>query len=247
VRDVRTFLVSGPQFYTGYHQTPSIMGLESVLSFASATNRNMTGGVLSMEQKRRSQYQARQPRTCLLCGNAMMVFASRLKDGKGRFCSRECNLAYRHTSTYIAERFWSKVKIGGPDECWEWQASTINTGYGQFRISVGIMESSHQFAYQLAYGKIPDGLFTCHHCDNPPCCNPSHLFLGTCQDNKDDSVRKGRQLRGEGIGVSKLTAREVLEIRSLYPSLTGPKLAERYHVSDSLIYVIINRQCWKHI
>ena len=103
-------------------------------------------------------------------------------------------MAYQGITDKQASRFWSKVKRGAPDECWEWQASRKPKGYGQLFINYHSAHA-HRMAYQLTYGAIPDGMFVCHACDNPPCCNPAHLWLGTHRDNSADMVRKGRQKR----------------------------------------------------
>ncbi len=90
-----------------------------------------------------------------------------------------------------AARFWAKVDIGAPDKCWEWQASCNPAGYGGFQFN-GRFGKAHRAAWELANGPIPEGICVLHRCDNPPCCNPAHLWLGTYADNHRDAVAKGR-------------------------------------------------------
>lgn len=89
------------------------------------------------------------------------------------------------------KRFWDKVSI--PEDvngCWEWTACKHTDGYGMFRN--GKMMFSHRMAYVLTFGRFPSELCVLHKCDNPPCCNPNHLFLGTVTDNARDMLKKGR-------------------------------------------------------
>jgi hypothetical protein len=74
--------------------------------------------------------------------------------------------------------------------CLEWTGATLK-GYGQIGDGQRVLYA-HRVAYELAKGSVPDGLLVCHHCDNPPCCEPTHLFVGTVQDNTDDMIAKGR-------------------------------------------------------
>lgn len=89
------------------------------------------------------------------------------------------------------ERFWAKVDRRGPDDCWEWTAGCNRKGYGKFSLD-GATRQSHRISWELANGQIPEGLCVLHRCDNPPCCNPAHLFLGTHADNHADRSLKGR-------------------------------------------------------
>jgi uncharacterized protein (DUF433 family) len=89
------------------------------------------------------------------------------------------------------ETFWSRVEKGGVDDCWPWAARRGPQGYGAFRID-GKDRRAHRVAYQLSRGPIPDGLLVRHTCDNPPCCNPNHLLLGTHADNVADRRERKR-------------------------------------------------------
>jgi hypothetical protein len=88
-------------------------------------------------------------------------------------------------------RFWSKVRQDNPDSCWPWPGEKSDGGYGRFTVR-GRRYRASRLAWELAHGPIPKGLLVCHDCDNPPCCNPKHLFLGTHADNVQDRVEKGR-------------------------------------------------------
>ena len=96
---------------------------------------------------------------------------------------------WRVRSKTITERFWEKVHI--TDGCWEWMARRKLHGYGEFRI-IDCLVPAHRMAWVLSVGPIPKGLLVLHRCDNPPCCNPDHLFLGTQADNLRDAIQKGR-------------------------------------------------------
>lgn len=159
----------------------------------------------------------------------------------------------------IADRFWSKVNSsGGPDTCWPWTAFCLPNGYGHFwgyryirdNRSRSKSGGAHRWAWELTRGPIPAEMFVLHRCDNPPCCNPAHLFLGTPADNMHDMVAKGREahVRGENHGAAILTARTVLEIRTALSSGNSQQsLAGRFGVSQTLISAINLRKVWRHI
>ena len=145
------------------------------------------------------------------------------------------------------ERFWSKVDKRGPDDCWEWMASKTIQGYGHFRLN-GKTEHANRTAWKLANGGIPDGMCVCHHCDNPSCANPTHLFLGTVADNNRDCVSKGRDrhIRGEEHSRAILTAFDVRFIRHwLKTGHTQQKIADAFGVSDSAINHINTGRNWR--
>lgn len=142
------------------------------------------------------------------------------------------------------EIIWDRY-IVNPSGCWEW-TGCLKKGRG--RVTIGKREYKvSRLAYELVNGPIPKGFLICHHCDNPKCFNPEHLFLGTYQENSDDMVRKGRAARliGEKNGASRLTEVQVLEI---FLALgTQREIAARFHVSQSRVSMIKSQRQWKHI
>lgn len=146
----------------------------------------------------------------------------------------------------LSDRLWSKISMKQLDGCWEWQASRKGKRYGQIQVD-GTPVGAHRIAYQLVKGEIPEGLVVRHRCDNPFCCNPDHLEIGTYQDNTNDMIARQRQkkARGEESGTSKLTEDQVIEIRNSDESLRV--LADRFGVSESSVGEARRGKTWTHL
>jgi len=149
----------------------------------------------------------------------------------------------------LEERFWEKVNVRDDDECWEWLATKNQDGYGTFSLFKKDRKS-HRVSWTLHYGDIPEGLCVCHHCDNPSCVNPNHLFLGTHRDNINDREKKGRNklplCKGEDHGISKLKCDDVKKIRKLYKTgdYSQSELGKLFGVSQTNISQIVRRLIW---
>jgi len=108
---------------------------------------------------------------------------------------------------------------------------------------------AHRASWVIHFGAIPDGMCVCHHCDNPECANPTHLFIGTHQDNMRDRNQKGRAARlgGERNGCALLKEADVRVIRSLWPLKSQSELARIYGVHLSTVHLIVHRRHWKDV
>jgi ribosome-binding protein aMBF1 (putative translation factor) len=145
------------------------------------------------------------------------------------------------------DRFWSKVNKGGESECWPWTAYCNRYGYGQFWFN-GRKQNASRVVMMLS-GVDVEGKEVCHHCDNPKCCNPNHLFVGTHEENVKDAKEKDRIRSGEEHGRAKLSDELVKQIRHDYSNteLTQRELAEKYNTSASNIHSIVNHKTRKDI
>ena len=148
-----------------------------------------------------------------------------------------------------AKRFWGHVERPADESCWLWRNAA---GYGQFSLH-GKNVSAHRASWELANGQIDSGSFVCHTCDNPPCVNPSHLFLGSNSDNIKDSVSKGRStsrfpvMRGEDHYRARITEQDVKDIRRLTLTSTDREVGKVYGLAESTVSAIRCRRIWKHV
>ncbi len=143
----------------------------------------------------------------------------------------------------VKERLIDGIEIVTESGCWIWMRSTIEKGYG--RISVKQKSNlAHRASYREFVGEIPDGMCVLHRCDNPPCINPDHLFLGTHMDNTKDKIKKGRQKCGFHNSAN-TKEKDVLFIRR--SNENAAVLAERFNLTSDSIGNIRNYKTWKNI
>ena len=135
--------------------------------------------------------------------------------------------------------------------CWLWTGAVLTNGYGYFGIGTSTYKHgsimAHRASWLLYHGKIPFGLFVCHHCDNRACVNPKHLFIGTPQENTRDAIEKNRFFNGERCHMAKLTKYQVIEIRKLGKTQSSYAISRNYPVTPRAIRFILQRKSWKHI
>jgi hypothetical protein len=144
------------------------------------------------------------------------------------------------------DRFWKHVDKVDTESCWLWKAGKDSDGYGKVTIN-RVTYRSNRVAYFVTTGIDPSGLKVCHTCDNPSCCNPKHLWLGTVAENNADRDSKGRSSgpRGEQNTGHKLTSDQVRLIRA--SNEAQHVVAKRYGVSRSLISMVRNKVIWGHV
>lgn len=181
---------------------------------------------------------------CQSCGKYFAAIPAEVKRGRAKWCSRACY--YDRQNTSIPKRFWAKVRK--TNSCWIWTGASYSAGYGIIGTTGlnGGRMVTHRLSWLIHYGEIPKGMMVLHKCDNPPCVNPEHLFLGTIQDNVDDMIKKGRH---RFLGNAKISPEEVRVIRAEYADgkATMAELAKRYHLGPTAVLNIIHRTRWKDI
>ncbi len=154
------------------------------------------------------------------------------------------------------KNFHGKYKKASEDECWEWQAGKDKNGYGKMQYFTHIDEKrkkvhgrAHRIAYCLDKGinEVPDEGYVLHHCDNPSCVNPKHLYLGDNTQNVNDRVnrQRGYEPKGELHHYAKMTEEDVKMIRK--SKMRNCDLARMFNVTDSCIFSIRSGRTWKHV
>lgn len=143
--------------------------------------------------------------------------------------------------------FWQRVAVKATSECWNWTGPASVYGYGIYSKNKVSMPS-HRAAYEKTYGKIPLGMIIRHSCDNPLCCNPNHLLVGTHAQNVADKVSRGRQNRGEKSWNHVLTDDIVKRIRALCKAgINQYSIAEKFGICQSSVSRIANNKRWAHV
>ena len=145
--------------------------------------------------------------------------------------------------------FWSRVDKSDPSGCWVWLAGKNSDGYGEFWED-GEIWYAHRYSWVIHNGAIPDKMWVLHHCDNPSCVNPKHLFLGTQLDNLADMHRKGRGRgpRGNKNPSSKLRPEDIPEIRKMFDhGVSRAEIARKYGVAWHSINRILSGKRWTYL
>lgn len=149
-----------------------------------------------------------------------------------------------------ANRFFEKVNFENENGCWEWIGAKDGGGYGM-GVTDGKKYKAHRYSWEYYYGEIPNGMWVLHKCDNPSCVRPSHLFLGTNQDNMNDKTKKERQSRlfGDRNGRSIMTKEKVIEMRTMYSSgkYSYRKLSTIFGISMTQTGRILKRESWSWV
>lgn len=194
---------------------------------------------------------------CRRCGIPFLAYPCHIANGQAIFCSRACRWGTPE------QRFWEKVDKNGPipshcpelGQCWVWTHG-CNEGYGIFYPKAGEKVYAPRFSYVLEHGEIPIGLHILHHCDNPPCVRPSHLYAGTTLDNARDMMSRGRWREGDHSNLprginhrsAKLIESQVREIRKLNSEGIGlRRLSKMFKIAKRSVHKVIHRISWAHV
>lgn len=188
-------------------------------------------------------------RTCPVCGK-QFPWTRNNRDSKT--CSYECGQRSKWRDP--VERFWSYVdKSGGPDACWPWTKYCLPNGYGRATWENG-QDYAHRVAWIITNGPIPDDVYVCHRCDNPPCCNPKCLFPGTPTENVQDMYAKDRAnprgapgIRNASAIVDESMVRRIRQLHEGGMTFTAIAKLSDVPISESQVSRICRRLMWSHV
>lgn len=188
-------------------------------------------------------------RNCKACNKQFDARVDLVRRGMGIFCCKSCSVWHQHGALTKEERFWKYVPAENlVSGCWEWTGCLSKCGYGVLTCDRKTT-LAHRISYEMYVGALDPKLSVCHACDNPPCVNPNHLFLGSHAQNMRDASIKGRMHIGSRNGSAKLTEKEVIEIIKLHGSgnCTQHSLSVMFGVDSSSICAIVTGRTWKHV
>ena len=182
------------------------------------------------------------------CGIEKLVLTNSLIRGNTKSCGCIDSINRINYDEDCRKKLLNSIKIT-ESGCWEWKKSCHKQGYGNFPYKRKVL-LAHRASWILFKGILDDKILVCHKCDNPPCCNPDHLFLGTDKDNVKDGFSKGRikRKKGEQHYFHKLKEEDILIIRKM--ALAGDtfkEIAKKFSVHRTCIGSVVNRKSWKHI
>ena len=184
---------------------------------------------------------------CSMCSAAFLISLQQQDRGRGKLCSKKCAMDYNRNIKWkkyhdsLRTKFWERVDSrGGGDACWLYTGSKRSNGYGRLRVDWK-HEAAHRMAVFYSTGVHPGDGFVMHSCDNPPCCNPRHLSIGTHSDNMRDRSAKGRSPLHRAV----LNQAQADDIRGrLERGDMACKLAREYEVSETCISRIKLGKTW---
>lgn len=179
-----------------------------------------------------------------ICGTCGAIFSMYGRPKTSAFCTWACYVARPRPG--LAEMFWRRVDQSDPNGCWLWTGA-IAYGYGKLRFEKKSYIAS-RVSYILTNGSIPYGIHVLHHCDNPPCVRPDHLFLGNDADNHADQLAKSRQRKGSTMHNARLNENLVLNLRQRWRD--GERcsdLAKELGLHYVTVEKAVKSKTWRHV